>query len=63
MNRVKLIAPTTHEFLVDVLLNVTNPPVSLSVLIDSGLAGNFVSATLVSSLALPVEEIAKLITV
>lgn len=51
------------QFLVDVMLNVTNPPVSLSVLIDSGSAGNFISSSLVSDLALSVEEMAKPISV
>lgn len=55
---------TTHEqFLVDVSVNSTNPPMSLSVLIDSGSAGNFILASLVSSLALPLKEIAKPISV
>lgn len=66
-NQKNIVTPNTHtshkQFLVNVLLNVTNLPVLLSILLDSGLAGNFVSTSLVSSLALPVEEIVKQVSV
>lgn len=44
------------QFCVDVMLYVANTPVSLSVLIDSGLAGNFISASLISNQSIPMVE-------
>lgn len=56
-------SPIPHsQFCVDVL-NVTNPPVSLSVLVDSGSAGNYVSSTLFNNVSIPVEKIANLVSV
>lgn len=60
-DRVAHYASTIH--CMEVLFYVTNSPVSLSVLIYSGLVGNFMSSSLLHSLSIPVEKIASLVSV